>query len=230
MKLKQRCRGLVWWPGINRDIKAMVKECATCLFSGKTSPLAPPPLQLLVWPTRPWEHVQLDICGEIHGVPHHQRFLVVAYDLHSNWPEVIPMGMVITRAMVDILDMLFACWGLPQDVTPDNGPQFTLAEFPSFVVGCELQLPLDRLQPSAAQAPANNTQAAGKKHQHKMKQCFDRAHRATAPTIQVLNWVRTGRLHRDNKLRSFWSMPLQDSHQPGLATLQLTDGSRWHAS
>ena len=86
--------------------------------------------------------VQLDICGEIHGVPHHQRCLVVAYDLHSNWPEVIPMGMVITRAMVDILDMLFACWGLPQDVTPDNGPQFTLAEFPSFVVGCELQLQL----------------------------------------------------------------------------------------
>ncbi|KAF3854230.1 hypothetical protein F7725_022285, partial [Dissostichus mawsoni] len=35
----------------------------------------------------PWEHMQLDICGELHGVPHHQRFLLVAYDLHSKWPE-----------------------------------------------------------------------------------------------------------------------------------------------
>ena len=92
----------MWWPGIDQgDIEAMVKDCAACLVSGKTGPRAPPPLQPLVSPTRPWEHVQLDICGEIHGVPNHQRFLVVAYDLHSKWPEVIPVGMVTTRAMVE---------------------------------------------------------------------------------------------------------------------------------
>ena len=47
--------------------------------------------------------------------------LVVAYDLHSKWPEVIPMGTVTIRAMVDILDMLFVCGGLPQAITTDKG-------------------------------------------------------------------------------------------------------------
>ena len=136
VKLKQRCRDLIWWPGIDRDIKAMVKDCAACLVSGKTGPLTPPPLQPLIWPTRPWEHVQLDICGEIHGVPHHQHFLVVVYDLHSKWPEVIPVGTVTTRAMVDVLDMLFVFWGLPQAINTDNRPQFTLAELSSFLEGC----------------------------------------------------------------------------------------------
>ena len=92
VKLKQRCRDLVWWPGIDRDMEALIRDCAPCLLSGKTGPPVPTPLQPVPWPSRPWEHLQLDICGEIHGrgIPHHQRFLVVLYDLHSKWPEVVP--------------------------------------------------------------------------------------------------------------------------------------------
>ncbi|KAJ8353781.1 hypothetical protein SKAU_G00213480 [Synaphobranchus kaupii] len=88
-----------------------------------------------LWPPRPWEHLQLDICGEIHGrgVPHHQRFLVVAYDLHSKWPEVVPAGTVTTRVIIDILEGLFARWGLPLTITTDNGPQFISAEFSDFL-------------------------------------------------------------------------------------------------
>ncbi|KAJ8354422.1 hypothetical protein SKAU_G00219890 [Synaphobranchus kaupii] len=74
VKLKQRCRDLVWWPGIDRDIEALVRDCAPCLLSGKTGPPVPTPLQPVPWLSRPWEHLQLDICGEIHGrgIPHHR--------------------------------------------------------------------------------------------------------------------------------------------------------------
>ncbi|KAJ8348754.1 hypothetical protein SKAU_G00273430 [Synaphobranchus kaupii] len=89
----------------------------------------------LPWPPCPWEHVQLDICGEIHGrsVPHHQRFLVVVYDLHSKWPEVVPVGTVTSHTIIRILDGLFARWGVPKAVTTDNGPQLTSAEFSDFL-------------------------------------------------------------------------------------------------
>lgn len=43
--LRQRCRGLVWWPGIDKEIEALVRDCSACLVSGKTSHYAPPPLQ-----------------------------------------------------------------------------------------------------------------------------------------------------------------------------------------
>ncbi|KAJ8375049.1 hypothetical protein SKAU_G00056290 [Synaphobranchus kaupii] len=67
------------------------------------------------------------------GSPHHQRFLVVAYDLHSKWPEVVPAGTVTTRVIIDILEGLFARWGLPLTITTDNGPQFISAEFSDFL-------------------------------------------------------------------------------------------------
>lgn len=34
VKLKQRCRDTVWWPGIDRDVETMVKDCTACLLSG----------------------------------------------------------------------------------------------------------------------------------------------------------------------------------------------------
>ena len=47
VKVKQRCREVVWWPGIDGDVEAMVRDCTACLVSGKTGPLPAPPLQPL---------------------------------------------------------------------------------------------------------------------------------------------------------------------------------------
>ncbi|KAJ8347520.1 hypothetical protein SKAU_G00261090 [Synaphobranchus kaupii] len=135
VKLKQRCRDLVWWPGIDRDIEALVRDCAPCLLSGKTRPPVPTPLQPVPWPSRPWEHLQPDICGEIHGrgIPHHQRFLVVLYDLHLKWLEVVSAGTVTTQVITDILEGLFVRWGMPRAITTDNWPQFVSADFSRFL-------------------------------------------------------------------------------------------------
>ncbi|KAJ8351786.1 hypothetical protein SKAU_G00232620 [Synaphobranchus kaupii] len=133
VKVKQRCRDLVWWPGLDRDIETMVKDCTTCLVSGKTGPPPSPPLQPLQWPPAPWKHIQVDICGELHGIPQHQRFLIVAYDLHSKWPEVVATGSVTTQVVTDFLASLFARWGIPDTITTDNGPQFVSADFAGFV-------------------------------------------------------------------------------------------------
>lgn len=148
VKLKQRCRNLIWWPGIDRDLEAMVRDCAACLVSGKTGAPAPPPLHPVPWPAQPWDHIQLDICGEIYGAPHHQRFLVVAYDLHAKWPEVTPVGTVTSRAVIDILQSLFSRWGLPKAITTDNGPQFISTEFSAFLEACGVRQNQNSVLPS----------------------------------------------------------------------------------
>ena len=66
----------------------------------------------------------MDICGELRGVPHHQRYLIVAYDLYSKWPEAVSTGSVTTKAVIDFLEVFFARWGMPTTITTDNGPQF----------------------------------------------------------------------------------------------------------
>ena len=32
VSMKQRCRGAIWWPGIDRDIEGLVRECESCIF------------------------------------------------------------------------------------------------------------------------------------------------------------------------------------------------------
>ncbi len=133
VKRKQCSRARVWWLGIDREIEALVKDCSTCLVRGMTGHSPPPPLQPLAWPSRPWQHLQLDICSEIHRVPHNQCYLVVVYDLHSKWPELTATGSVTSQVIVDFLDSLFSCWGLPQLITTDNGPQFISGDFKSYL-------------------------------------------------------------------------------------------------
>ena len=36
VRMKQRCREFAWWPGINRQIEQMVRDCEPCLLSGKS--------------------------------------------------------------------------------------------------------------------------------------------------------------------------------------------------
>ena len=301
VKTKQRCRSSVWWPGVDRDVEVMVKDCTACLTSGKTSLPPPPPLQPLPWPPAPWTHIQVDICGELHGVPQHQRFLLVAYDLHSKWPEVFPAGSITTKVVTDFLSSLFARWGVPDTITTDNGPQFISADFASFVegsgikhvrtalyhpqangrverfnqtlknglrahladglpfssalqstllhyraaphtttgsspallmLGCELQLPLDRLRPPTRNSSAATLSLGNRvaEKQRRMKQRFDRGHRARAPALRVGDWVRIRRPNQSHKLLSFWFAPRQITAQLGSATLRFDDGSRWHAS
>lgn len=89
----------------------MVRDCTACVTSSKTGPPLPPPLQPL------------------------PRFLLVAYDLHSKWPEVLPAGSVTTKVVIGFLSSLFARWGVPNVITMDNGPQFISANFTAFMTG-----------------------------------------------------------------------------------------------
>lgn len=83
LNLKQHCKDLVWWPRLDKDIEQLVQDCNPCLVTRITGPLGSLP-----WPTKPWDHIQLDICGELHDVPCHLHCLVIVYNLHSNWSEV----------------------------------------------------------------------------------------------------------------------------------------------
>uniref|UniRef100_A0A3B3IH14 Gypsy retrotransposon integrase-like protein 1 n=2 Tax=Oryzias latipes TaxID=8090 RepID=A0A3B3IH14_ORYLA len=133
VKVKQRCRDTVWWPHIDLDVEELVRNCACCLLSGKTGQPATAPLNPAPWPSSPWEHIQIDLCGELHGAPAHARYLLVVHDLHSKWPEVFQLSSVTTHTIIGRLEELFGRWGLPSVVTTDNGPQFISAEFTEFL-------------------------------------------------------------------------------------------------
>ena len=53
----------------------------------------------------------------------------VVLDSHSKWLKVIPLTSTTTEKTLEVLSILFATHGLPEQLVSDNGPQFSSAEF-----------------------------------------------------------------------------------------------------
>ncbi|KAK3744267.1 hypothetical protein QZH41_019938, partial [Actinostola sp. cb2023] len=52
---------------------------------------------------------------------------------HSKWPEVFATSSTTATITIDLLSVLFAAYGLPEELVSDNGPQFTSEEFGNFM-------------------------------------------------------------------------------------------------
>jgi hypothetical protein len=133
VRMKQRCREAVWWPGIDGDVETFVRDCVACIVSGKSVRPVPGPLQPAQLPSGPWRKLALDFAGEFFAAPAHQRYLLVAMDYYSKWPEVALCGSATSAAVIEFLTGLFDRFGLVEEVVTDNGVQFTSFEFADFL-------------------------------------------------------------------------------------------------
>ena len=126
VRTKAIARGYVWWPELNKQIEAITKSCTHCQ-KVKNAPSVTP-LHLWNWPSMPWQRIHVDFTGPFQG----QIFLIVV-DSHSKWPEAVPMKKTTADATISELCQLFSCYGLPEQLVSDNGPQFVSEEFRSFL-------------------------------------------------------------------------------------------------
>ena len=74
-------RSCVWWPGVDKCLENVAKNCQMCKSVKSTPTVAP--LHPWVWPSRPW-HV--DFAGPFKG-----SMFFVPVDAHLKWPEVVEM-------------------------------------------------------------------------------------------------------------------------------------------
>ena len=71
--------------------------------------------------------IHVDFAGQVQG-----KMLLVAYDAHSKWPEVLVMSSTTSGRTIRVLREMFACYGTPKQLVSDNRPQFTSSEFKLF--------------------------------------------------------------------------------------------------
>ena len=126
VKMKGLARSYVWWPGIDRDIEDIAKQCSGCQEIQRAPPLAP--LHPWEFPSRPWKRIHVDFAG-----PFQDSMFLIVVDAHSKWPEVVAMKKTTTDRTINVLRDMFARWGIPEQLVSDNGPQFTSAEFEKFM-------------------------------------------------------------------------------------------------
>ncbi len=125
VRMKALARMHVWWPELDMNIEATVRNCSDCQ-AVQSTPAAN--LNPWIWPLKPWQRIHIDYAGPFEG----SMFLVVV-DAHSKWIEVVKMSGTSAESTVNALRFLFATHGLAEEVVSDNGPQFVAAEFKEFM-------------------------------------------------------------------------------------------------
>ena len=63
VKMKQRLRTKVWWPGIDKDAEKFCKTCHGCQVVGGLC--NPEPLHMTELPQGPWQDIAIDFMGPL---------------------------------------------------------------------------------------------------------------------------------------------------------------------
>ena len=126
VRMKSLARSYVFWPGIDKDIEHLVKQCSGC--QKQQNAPAKAFLHPWEWPSSPWERVHVDFAG-----PFMNRMFFIMVDAHSKWPEIVMMKSTTTAKTIEVMRTIFARNGLCKQLVSDNGPQFISEEFAQFM-------------------------------------------------------------------------------------------------
>jgi transposase InsO family protein len=121
---KQQARELVFWPGINKDIESVVKNCTVCAEYRSSNQKEPMVLNEV--PKYPWQIVATDMFfwnGDDY-------LLVVDY--YSRFWEIFKVSSTKSAVIIDKMKTLFARHGIPEVIKSDNGPQYPCGQFAEF--------------------------------------------------------------------------------------------------
>ena len=119
VKTKERCCDFVWWPGMDQQVKDLVRSCESSGVSEKSALAHTATVAPRAWPAGPWQSLQVDLFGELRDAVQAFRFLLVVHDRFSKWPEVVSGHQFWASDVVSALSSLFA---LPVENITDNGP------------------------------------------------------------------------------------------------------------
>ncbi|UYV77366.1 K02A2.6-like [Cordylochernes scorpioides] len=124
VKMKIIARRYFWWPGIDRSIEDMARQCTICQESAD---MPPSMITEWTWPEKPWHRLHLDLAGPFMG----KMFLVIV-DAYTKWLEIFILRDITSKTIVDCLRQVFARFGLPEFLVTDNGRQFVSREMEEF--------------------------------------------------------------------------------------------------
>jgi hypothetical protein len=129
----------LYWPTALQDAAEMVKSCEACQFHAKLIHTPAQTLQMIppFWPFAVWG---VDILGPFPRAVGGYRFLFVAINKFTKWPEATPVVNITHGAIVAFLKSIVCRFGVPNRIITDNGTQFRSRLFQEYCEGIGTQL------------------------------------------------------------------------------------------
>jgi Integrase zinc binding domain len=114
-----------WWHYIQSDIRKYVDGCENCHRTKAHHQKPRNPLHLNEVPSGPWEHISVDLIGELPESQGFNTILVIVVHF-LKMIIMIPTKMELTTMRMTWIygDQIWSKHGLPQKIISDQGPQF----------------------------------------------------------------------------------------------------------
>nr|XP_041632108.1 uncharacterized protein LOC121502491 [Drosophila kikkawai] len=130
-----------YWPGMFRDVKQYVRQCALCQ-KYKAEQKAQAGRMLTRQVDEPFGIVCADFVGPLPRSKAGNTMLLVFFDSFTKWVELVPLRKATTTTLIQAFrERIIGRFGAPKKLVCDNGTQFTSKAFRGFLreMGVELQ-------------------------------------------------------------------------------------------
>ena len=126
-KTKSLLREHVWFPDMDKAVKAELDQCLACQATAQPNP--PEQLQSSPLPSCVWDKLKIDFYGPLPS----GQYIFVIMDCYSRFPEVEILTSISANSVIPRLDSVFARHGVPSQIISDNGPPFRSHEFNKYM-------------------------------------------------------------------------------------------------
>ena len=131
-KMESLARSYIFYPGMGKDIENAVATCVNCQEQAKRAPTAP--THAWSYPNKPFERVHMDMLGPMSG-----KNILVLVDAFSKFPFAKIMSSSNSRAVITMIDDIFAEHGYPVTIVTDNGTNFTSSEIENYFINNKIR-------------------------------------------------------------------------------------------
>lgn len=125
-KMKALARSLYWWPGIDKAIEEMTRNCDIC----NSLQNDPPKIEPHKWEAAeaPFDRVHIDYAGSFMNA-----YFLVVVDAFSKWPFVYIVKDITAKTTIHKCKKIFSEFGIPKVIVTDNGRCFRSTDFVQFL-------------------------------------------------------------------------------------------------
>ncbi|XP_021603076.1 uncharacterized protein LOC110608172 [Manihot esculenta] len=123
-----------YWPTVKKEAEEFVRRCDICQWFANAInvPATPQSSISSPWPFSQWG---IDILGPFPKTTGQKKFVVVAVEYFSKWPEAEAIPTITARKMIDFVWGNIICrFGIPRILISDNGRQFNCRTFKEFTM------------------------------------------------------------------------------------------------
>ena len=111
------------WPRMYVQTKELVRICPGCQKAAKNR-FARAPLQPLPCIGEPFRVVAMDLVGPLPRTASGHKYLLTLMDLHSKFPEAIPLKRVTNEVVLEAFMEIVSRHGIPETILTDQGSVF----------------------------------------------------------------------------------------------------------